>query len=53
MMFSMNRVCIVFGMSIVFVGAQTFWILKWLREMDDEAERSEAKVAAGESHSDP
>lgn len=41
------------GMSIVFVGAQTFWMLKWLREMDEEAERSEAKVAAGESPSDP
>jgi intracellular septation protein len=40
------------GMSVVFVGAQTFWILKWAREMDEEAERNAAALGAEESPGD-
>ncbi len=32
------------GMSLVFVAAQTFWLLKWLREIDEEAVRSEVRA---------
>lgn len=41
------------GMSVVFVAAQTFWLLKWLREMDAEAAKSEASVGVSESPVDP
>ena len=34
------------GMSVVFVGAQMHWILKWLREVDEEAARNEATFGA-------
>ena len=33
------------GMSIVFVGLQTIWIVKWVREMDEAAARQEASLA--------
>ena len=34
------------GMSVVFVGAQMIWIMKWLREMDEESASNEATVSA-------
>ena len=40
------------GMSVVFVGAQMFWIVKWAREMDEEAVRNEATVSASEAPPD-
>jgi intracellular septation protein len=36
------------GMSVVFVGLQMIWILKWVREMDEEAVREEASLAAAQ-----
>ena len=33
------------GMSVVFVGAQMFWILKWVRELDEEALGREASTS--------
>jgi intracellular septation protein len=40
------------GMSVVLVAAQMFWILKWLREADEESARNEAILAASDPPAD-
>jgi intracellular septation protein len=42
------------GMSLAFVGAQMYWILKWVREMDDElAAKEEASGTENPPPSEP
>ena len=40
------------GMSLAFVGAQMFWLFKWVREMDEETARKQAGVDAGQPPAD-
>jgi intracellular septation protein len=40
------------GMSVVFVGAQMFWLMKWVREMDEAEARDEVSASAGDPPAD-